>query len=55
MIFYHLEGLVGLVKWLTTHSGINRVRITGGEPLVRPGIEHLIEALSALPEMKKCR
>jgi cyclic pyranopterin phosphate synthase len=48
-----LEGLVGLVKWLATHSGINRVRITGGEPLVRPGIEHLIEALSALPEMRE--
>ena len=48
-----LEGLVGLVKWLATHSGINRVRFTGGEPLVRPGIEHLIEALSALPEMQE--
>ena len=48
-----LEGLVGLVKWLATHSGINRVRLTGGEPLVRPGIEHLIEALSALPEMQE--
>ncbi len=29
------------------------MRITGGEPLVRPGIEHLIEALSAIPEMKE--
>ena len=48
-----LEGLVGLVQWLSTNSGINRVRITGGEPLVRPGIEHLIEALSAIPEMKE--
>jgi cyclic pyranopterin phosphate synthase len=48
-----LEGLVELVQWLTAHSGINRVRITGGEPLVRPGIEHLIEALSALPGMQE--
>jgi cyclic pyranopterin phosphate synthase len=48
-----LEGLVGLVRWLSANSGINRVRITGGEPLVRPGIEHLIEALSAIPEMQE--
>jgi GTP 3',8-cyclase len=48
-----LEGLVALVSWLSSNSGINRVRITGGEPLVRPGIEHLIEALAALPEMRE--
>ena len=48
-----LEGLVKLVQWLSSNSGIDRVRLTGGEPLVRPGIEHLIEALSALPEMRE--
>lgn len=48
-----LEGLVALVQWLSSNSGINRVRITGGEPLVRPGVEHLIGALSALPEIRE--
>ncbi|HLV09037.1 MAG TPA: GTP 3',8-cyclase MoaA [Halanaerobiales bacterium] len=28
--------------------GINKVRLTGGEPLVRPGIERLVELLSAI-------
>jgi len=48
-----LEGLVGLVQWLSSHAGIERVRITGGEPLVRRGIEHLIEGLSALPQIQE--
>jgi cyclic pyranopterin phosphate synthase len=48
-----LETLVELVQWLSANSGIDRVRITGGEPLVRPGIEYLIEKLSALPEMRE--
>ncbi len=48
-----LEGLVWLVKWLVSETRIRRVRITGGEPLVRPGIEHLIEQLSALPEIQE--
>ncbi|MFD2168936.1 GTP 3',8-cyclase MoaA [Tumebacillus lipolyticus] len=29
--------------------GVRRLRITGGEPLVRPNLERLIEQLSALP------
>jgi len=29
--------------------GVNKVRITGGEPTVRPGIESLIESISATP------
>ncbi len=48
-----LESLAELVKWLAAHVGINRVRLTGGEPLVRPGIEHLITELSVLPEIEE--
>jgi cyclic pyranopterin phosphate synthase len=48
-----LEHLVSLVQWLTSHTGIERVRLTGGEPLVRPGIEYLISALSAIPAIKE--
>lgn len=31
------------------HLGIRKFRITGGEPLVRPGLEELVAGLSALP------
>jgi cyclic pyranopterin phosphate synthase len=48
-----LEHLVSLVQWLTSHTGIERVRLTGGEPLVRPGIEQLISALSAIPAIRE--
>jgi cyclic pyranopterin phosphate synthase len=29
--------------------GLSKLRVTGGEPLVRKGIEHLIELLAAIP------
>jgi cyclic pyranopterin phosphate synthase len=29
--------------------GVNKIRLTGGEPLLRPHIEHLVEKLAALP------
>ena len=28
--------------------GINKIRLTGGEPLVRPGLEILVEQLAAI-------
>jgi GTP 3',8-cyclase len=40
-----MEELRGLVAWLSEHSGIERIKLTGGEPLVRKGIEHLIALL----------
>jgi cyclic pyranopterin phosphate synthase len=51
--FLSLEGLAGLVAWLSTYAGIDRVRLTGGEPLVRPGIEHLIREISTLPGIRE--
>jgi cyclic pyranopterin phosphate synthase len=47
------EALTELVRWLSCETGINRVRITGGEPLVRPGIEHLIRQLSSFPSLQE--
>lgn len=32
--------------------GVNKIRITGGEPLIRPGVPHLIEQLSQIEELK---
>jgi cyclic pyranopterin phosphate synthase len=51
-----------LVKLLTDHEiedvvktfvelGVRKLRITGGEPLVRPGLPGLIQALSAIPKL----
>ena len=41
-----LEELASLAAWLSQHTGIDKVRLTGGEPLIRPGIEHLIANLA---------
>ncbi len=43
------EEMIRLAGILCGH-GINRIRITGGEPLVRKGVVGLIENLAALPE-----
>jgi GTP 3',8-cyclase len=48
-----LECLASLVALLTNLAGIDRVRLTGGEPLVRPGIEHLIAEVSSLPAIQE--
>ncbi len=48
-----LESLSRLVGWLVSHTGIRRVRITGGEPLMRPAIEHLIADLSQLDAIQE--
>lgn len=48
-----LETLADCVRWLTSHTGINRVRLTGGEPLVRGGIESLIAGLSSIAQIRE--
>jgi cyclic pyranopterin phosphate synthase len=48
-----LEALASLAYWLSIHAGIEKIRLTGGEPLVRPGIEHLIAELSLLPRIRE--
>ena len=51
-----------LVKLLTDHEiedlvyafvdlGVRKLRITGGEPLVRPGLPGLVQALAAIPKI----
>ncbi len=46
-----VEELGESVAWLTSQVGIERVKLTGGEPLVRKGIERLIAQLVATPGM----
>ncbi len=48
-----LEALADTVEWLSRHLGIERVKLTGGEPLVRRGLESFIAALSALPSVRE--
>ena len=45
------EEIARLVK-VMTKFGLEKVRITGGEPLIRPNLEELIGLLSAIPEIK---
>ncbi len=46
-----LEEAYSIVKALT-ELGVDKVRLTGGEPLVRNGIMTLVERIAALPEIK---
>jgi cyclic pyranopterin phosphate synthase len=48
-----LEALAGLVEWLSVHAGIRRVRLTGGEPLVRQGVCDLIAEIKAFPAIEE--
>lgn len=45
------EEVVGLVRALVP-LGIRKIRLTGGEPLVRKGIEDLIRSLRSIPEIE---
>lgn len=42
------EEIVALVSHMNSLFGIDKIRLTGGEPLTRPGIERLVGMLSAL-------
>ena len=44
------------IAWLTAgfaSLGVDRVRLTGGEPLLRRNLEHLVEMLAALPPLRE--
>ena len=45
------DDIVRLVR-IATQFGIRRLRLTGGEPLARRGIEDLIARLTAIPEIE---
>ncbi|MFN3347076.1 MAG: radical SAM protein, partial [Candidatus Bipolaricaulaceae bacterium] len=46
------EELVRLVK-VAVALGVRKVRLTGGEPLLREGIVELVEALASLPGLEE--
>jgi len=43
---------LALVARAFTELGVEKIRLTGGEPLVRRNINHLIEDIGALPRLK---
>jgi cyclic pyranopterin phosphate synthase len=48
-----LAELVANVSWLVQHIPIERVKLTGGEPLVRPGLDDLISRLARVPGIRE--
>ena len=48
-----LEELAEMVSWLSCQMPIERVKLTGGEPLVRKGIENLVASLAAIPNVRE--
>ncbi len=46
-----VEEMAAMVAWLCGHLGIDRIKLTGGEPLVREGLDGLIPLLTAIPGM----
>jgi cyclic pyranopterin phosphate synthase len=44
-----LEQLAETVAWLCRELGVGRIKLTGGEPLVRRGVVDLVHALAATP------
>jgi cyclic pyranopterin phosphate synthase len=48
-----LADLAENVRWLTRHAPIERVKITGGEPMVRSGLEELISGLARIEGIRE--
>lgn len=46
------DELLTLLREVFIPVGFTRFRLTGGEPLVRPGVVELVKAIAALPETK---
>jgi cyclic pyranopterin phosphate synthase len=47
------EELVASVNWLVLHTHIDRVKLTGGEPLMRAGLADLISQLALNPRIRE--
>jgi cyclic pyranopterin phosphate synthase len=44
-----LEQLAGAVRWLAREHGVRRVKLTGGEPLVRSGVGRFVASIAGAP------
>ena len=48
-----LSELAGAVRWLVEHFAVDRVKVTGGEPLVRGGLPAFVAAVAAIPGVRE--
>ncbi len=48
-----LRDLLGAVAWLAERFGVDRLKLTGGEPLARPGLAPFVRAATALPGIRE--
>ena len=48
-----LDALGSGVAWLHRESGVTRVRLTGGEPLLHSGVERFVELLALPPGIEE--
>lgn len=46
------EELITLIREVFVPVGFTRFRLTGGEPLIRPGVVELVRAIAALPQVE---
>ncbi|MBZ0254476.1 radical SAM protein, partial [bacterium] len=44
--YLRTDEITSLIKWLDEHYGLNKVRLTGGDPTNRPDILKIIESIS---------
>jgi cyclic pyranopterin phosphate synthase len=45
--------IAGAVAWLVAKYGVDRVKVTGGEPLVRKDVPELVAMISAIPGIRE--
>jgi cyclic pyranopterin phosphate synthase len=48
-----LTELAGAVAWLVARYGVDRVKVTGGEPLVRGGLPAFVAKVAAIPGVRE--
>lgn len=48
-----LSELAGAVTWLVERFSVDRVKVTGGEPLVRGGLPAFVSAVAAIPGVRE--
>lgn len=48
-----LTELASAVAWLVARYGVDRVKVTGGEPLVRGGVPAFLERVAAIPGVRE--
>lgn len=51
--FINADFAVALVAWLSERHGVSHLRLTGGEPLLYPGLVGLVERLSRLHTLEE--